>query len=418
VRVLVIEDNSAHARIVERWLDTPEHQLTQVSTLESALEALRSTPQDVALLDLSLPDSDGLSSLSKLLEHHHDLPVIVLTAFDDGVLASQAMQAGAQDYLLKGQVDGSGLRRALTHAIERQRSLIKSRRLGRLLQAVRNVSRLIKRADRAPELLDLACGELLAAQAYRAAWVLQPSGTLHYAGSREVPAKLEVQPDCSVLAQRPGEPVQVCPDDTCTSCPLRSLDPHTMLVTALTHRGHDYGTLCVEVDRSVPISSDELEGLTDCANELAAGLHGLRREARRRSAEVALSHSEQRFARSFASSRVGMALVAEDGELLDVNDALCEMLGYQRDALMRCTFAEVTHPDDVATSEAGLRRAALGRPRRVLHGEALPAPRGRAALGHPQRRRRARRRRQAAALGRAGARHHAAQARRRGLGHQ
>lgn len=77
---------------------------------------------DVVLLDLSLPDSRGLDSLIALKPFAAALPIVVLTGFDDETLATGAMQLGAQDYLVKGQVTGSLLVRSIRYAIERQRA--------------------------------------------------------------------------------------------------------------------------------------------------------------------------------------------------------------------------------------------------------------------------------------------------------
>src|SRR3954451_13522910 len=87
-------------------------------------EALRTnlTEIDCVLLDLDLPDAQGLSALHRLKTDRADLAVLVLTGLDDERRGTEAVSAGAQDYLVKGQIDGAGLARAVRYAVERRRA--------------------------------------------------------------------------------------------------------------------------------------------------------------------------------------------------------------------------------------------------------------------------------------------------------
>src|SRR5690606_20463503 len=90
-------------------------------TLSAAHQALQSSPFDIVLLDLSLPDSHGMNTVTHTLPVAGETPIVVLTGLDDEGVALQAVQAGAQDYLIKGSIDGQILRRALHYALERKR---------------------------------------------------------------------------------------------------------------------------------------------------------------------------------------------------------------------------------------------------------------------------------------------------------
>jgi len=76
----------------------------------------------VILLDLGLPDSQGLDTLARTYDQVRDVPIVLLTGLDDKTLAMQAMRAGAQDYLVKGQIDGNLLARTIRYAIERKQA--------------------------------------------------------------------------------------------------------------------------------------------------------------------------------------------------------------------------------------------------------------------------------------------------------
>ena len=82
------------------------------TTLAGAFEELK-VPADVALLDLNLPDSRDLDTLRRLRTHSPDLPILIVTGMEDRQKAVQALSEGAQDYLVKGQVDGYLLERAI-----------------------------------------------------------------------------------------------------------------------------------------------------------------------------------------------------------------------------------------------------------------------------------------------------------------
>jgi diguanylate cyclase (GGDEF)-like protein len=122
--VLIIEDSPFIAHLLELTLRQSRQgpfQTQHADCLAVGLQMLAARSVDVVLLDLSLPDSDGLASLEALIAAVPALPIVVLTATDDDGLAIQAVQNGAQDYLVKGEVDAIWLGRAMRYAIERKR---------------------------------------------------------------------------------------------------------------------------------------------------------------------------------------------------------------------------------------------------------------------------------------------------------
>jgi len=126
IRVLLVEDNPGDARLfTELVRDTGAGQwkLVQVDRLSAALERLQREPFDVMLLDLSLPDADGLETLIRAHTQAPKIPIVVLTGHDDEALAVRAVRAGAQDYLVKGRIDGDALVRSIRYASERGRAV-------------------------------------------------------------------------------------------------------------------------------------------------------------------------------------------------------------------------------------------------------------------------------------------------------
>jgi serine phosphatase RsbU (regulator of sigma subunit) len=128
--VVLVEDDAGDAFLVAEMLTdvAPDVTLTSFRTLQAALDDWPSDAE-CALLDLGLPDAVGLTALEKLLGHVPDVPVVVLTGRIDDGIGPEALAAGAQDFLVKGQVDGPGLERSLRYAIERGRALTFQREL-------------------------------------------------------------------------------------------------------------------------------------------------------------------------------------------------------------------------------------------------------------------------------------------------
>ena len=125
IRVLLIEDNPGDALLIEEALHdvpTPAFGLDHVDRLSLGLERLARGDIDVILLDLSLPDSHGLDTLTRTCAHAPTIPVIVLTGLDDNVLEVRAVQSGAQDFLSKNALNGHLLARAIRYAIERKQA--------------------------------------------------------------------------------------------------------------------------------------------------------------------------------------------------------------------------------------------------------------------------------------------------------
>jgi ActR/RegA family two-component response regulator len=121
--VLLVEDNDGDAKLIERKLRKVEtsFEVKRVEWLASALQVVATRPPDVALLDLSLPDSQGLDTVVEFVKQAPAIPVVVMTGYDDMKTAMNAVRLGAQDYLIKGQLHDRHLERTLMIAIERHR---------------------------------------------------------------------------------------------------------------------------------------------------------------------------------------------------------------------------------------------------------------------------------------------------------
>jgi signal transduction histidine kinase len=135
-RALLIEDNPDDACLLEEALNEAKDasiELVHVEQLNDAAKLLKEKAFDVILLDLSLPDSRGIETVLRMQSEAPAVPIIVLTGLDDDNVALQAVRAGAQDYLVKGEINARSLVRAIRYASERKKSYEELSRLAQEL---------------------------------------------------------------------------------------------------------------------------------------------------------------------------------------------------------------------------------------------------------------------------------------------
>ena len=124
ITILLIEDNPGDIRLIDEILKEVNDfnfKLHFSKELKKGFEEIEKNEIDVILLDLSLPDSIGINTIIQTRDRVKNLPIVVLTGINDESIARKAVQAGAQEYLIKGTITGNGLVRAIIHAIDRQK---------------------------------------------------------------------------------------------------------------------------------------------------------------------------------------------------------------------------------------------------------------------------------------------------------
>lgn len=122
INILLVEDNPADARLLNVYLKasfSAEFSLSTTAYLSKAIALLNEPLFDIIILDLTLPDSSGLDTFKNMYKCSPDIPIIVLTGFEDESIGINAVKLGAQDFLVKGKVNGAELSRAINYSIER-----------------------------------------------------------------------------------------------------------------------------------------------------------------------------------------------------------------------------------------------------------------------------------------------------------
>jgi PAS domain S-box-containing protein len=163
LRVLAVEDNAGDARLLYEMFEEAAprgFELTCVERLSQALPCLERQEYDLVLLDLGLPDGQGLDTFDTVNEQSRQVPIVVLTGTDDKELALEAVRRGAQDYLVKGHFDGDLVVRAASYAVERKQAEIRTQHLLQEATLFSEIAMLMASARDTSEALEEACARL------------------------------------------------------------------------------------------------------------------------------------------------------------------------------------------------------------------------------------------------------------------
>lgn len=145
-RILIVEDDKKFARLLSKQLEKNNYTVSICGSLSVFLENLVKEEIDLVLLDLGLPDSSALETYERVSEVATDIPIVVLTGLDDEEIAVGAVKKGAQDYLVKGEVDNRTILRSLDYAIERSKLLDRLKKLQELVLQSERIKVLVETA--------------------------------------------------------------------------------------------------------------------------------------------------------------------------------------------------------------------------------------------------------------------------------
>jgi len=310
LRVLIVEDNPGDARLLQEVLRESrsfQPEWLHVTRLADGLAAMRETPLDLVLLDLSLPDARGIEAVVRTHAAAPHLPIVILTGLDDEVTARAAIGEGAQDYLVKGQLDHHLLARAILYAVERSRAEESARRLileqaaRQQAEAAEQVSRLLAEASRVLA-SSLECEQTLGGVARLAVPALgdfclidlvDDVGSIRrIAAAHAGPADgadeelareaLRIAPsgdgsDPIAAALRSGEPVLLAGDSPAIppGGALGRIEPHALIVVPLVASARTLGAMSF-VSRTRSYHAEDLAFATDLAGRAALAVDNAR----------------------------------------------------------------------------------------------------------------------------------------------
>jgi PAS domain S-box-containing protein len=361
ISLLLLEDNEADAYQLIEMLEDADEQLWQIvhaKRLKEALAHLNQTQFDIALLDLSLPDSRGVATIAGVHAAVPDLPIVVLTGLDDQQISLQTLAQGAQDYLVKGEITAEVLMRVIRYAIERGRIL-------RQLQAE------VAERQRSEQTLRLIVEGTVAvtgeaffkalvrsmAEALNVRYALisgcidnPPTRVCTYAFWQDKDFGENVEYD---LYGTPCEQVFDGQGCQCYSEGIQVLFPEDVGLVDLQAEsyagiplfgsgGQVLGHLAVMDDKVLGNESRNTAILEIFAARAAA-------EIERQQVEEALRLSQEKFAKAFRASPSAITLsTLKDGRYLEVNESCQHLLGYRPEEMIGVSALDLgiwVHPE-------------------------------------------------------------------------
>lgn len=371
LHLLLVEDSEHDALLLHQLQRGGFDVDSQRVETETQLRlALQERPWDLVIGDYHLRDFSGLAALAVVKAHDPDLPFLLISGARGEEFAVEAMQAGAGDYLIKGQLA------RLAPAVERELQARQQRQARRQADAAldsRN-RRLRLLAQLAERLLAAAAPVDAATAAYRMIaeeldlhayfnFLLEADGDLRldsWAGIPDQAARLITrlkvgEAVCGRVAES-GEPWHVTEVQS-------SADPRFKLIRRYGLRAYYcsplqvgerlLGTLSFGTRSRDRFSDGEIEFIRTVVRYVALADERLR-------AEKALRESEERFRAFFENAAVGAMEMGLDGRFLQVNERFCRLIGYTREALLKVTPHDLAHPADRPRQEEGFRQLLAG----------------------------------------------------------
>ena len=326
-KLLIVEDNPGDLRLIIEMLHDSGSGIVAESfdTLAAAVDRLAVADVDVALLDLGLPDSQGLETFTRLCDAAPDVAIIVFTGNSDVDLAVRAVKEGAQDFLVKDRVNGELLTRSIAYAIERKHSeqeLAESESRYRALAESSPLAVFVNRNETDNDevvLVNRACVRLFGASSPEGLIGRSAMDLFHPDSQARVRERI----------REAGETVPL------VEVRIVRLDGTAVDVEVTASPLLDQGVAAIQV---------VLRDITE-----------------RNKAEADRLHAEKFFRDTFEHADVGIAHVGSaDGTWLRVNQCMCDLLGYTREELLATTFAAITHPADVDENVKHLHRMLAG----------------------------------------------------------
>ncbi|HIJ89496.1 MAG: diguanylate cyclase [Desulfobulbaceae bacterium] len=294
IKVLLIEDDPDDVFLIRDMIESVCgllycFELAHANRLSAGLEYIREQQVDVVLSDLGLPDSQGLETVTALLQNAPNTPIVVLTGLADEGIGMEAVTRGAQDYLIKGEVEREILVRAMTYAIQRKKEQEELRRknadLAILYQVSQTINQSLNLDETLAEVLEaITCIEMLSLEKRGALFLLKDEQLVlaHEVGHGQevVPRFLDDHRTCGFdtclcgLAARSGEIVVSLNSETDKRHTLQypEIPAHGHIVIPLKAKNRLAGVLCLYLPVNTEVEKDKMELLIALGNQIGIAI--------------------------------------------------------------------------------------------------------------------------------------------------
>lgn len=357
--VMLVEDSEVDRTVYRRYLQTDaeyEYSFIEVETGEEALEIYSQSQPDIVLLDYLLPDMNGLEYLAQWQQEYGDrlCPVVVLTGQGDENIAVHFIKLGAADYLVKSQITAEKLKLVVNKNIAAQQLHQTNDKL---------VAQLMSLNEQLRHSNQLYRQEIAKREKYKKIIANVPA--IIYA--KNVDLKTQQPKDLWLINQEFQKIFALAEVDVIGKTDRELFPPHIVAEFAVNDRFVIESKQPLTTEEEVHHGDDKLHTYLSFKFPLfdeygrVTSIVGIATDiTQQKQTQTQLLKSEIKFRNTFEQAAVGIAHVSLDGKWLQVNQKLCQIVGYTKEELLQKAFQDITHPDDLDTDLEYVRRMLAG----------------------------------------------------------
>jgi len=367
LKILLVEDNKGDAILINEYLcdeAISNYSIEEAESLNQAIELLKADRFDIILLDLNLPDSYGIDTLIEIIKYRNNAGVVLLTGMEDECMGMEAINRGAQDYLVKNKVNPELLIRTINYAVARNQDQLKLKHLQKVLRATRGINQLVTRVESTYELINESCKIFVGSEGYHTAWIILTSENEIIQKSQQGLSTNNFNkfctrffnnkfPNCIKQASKNlSYIVSQCSTNNCKSCPLlEDCEESSSFVKQLRYKNRLLGFMGVTIDNKYADNQDETNLFNEVTNDIAFSLSII--DERIEKEKLTQNYlQEQKKLQTLVNNLPGIAFRCKfdkNWTMEYLSEGCTDLLGYTQTELVnnkRLAFVQLIHPDD------------------------------------------------------------------------
>ncbi|MBN2664759.1 MAG: response regulator [Bacteroidales bacterium] len=380
LNILIIEDNTGDIILLQEYLNSNklgEFSIFIANTLSQAKNRIKENNLDVILLDLNLPDSNGLQTFIEIEKIANETAIIILTEIDNNEIAVDAVNMGAQDFILKSNISDCFLNKSIKYSYNRQQLQNKANHFSRINKAIRNVNQLIIKEENSNSLLEKVTKCLVDTNGYHFVWIyLFEEKKNYYISINKEYHDLAAKFTKSVIDKHftyclnktiKNNQLYVSSEEkeNCIICPfyIEKKKEKTFIKT-INYKKEQFGFIGVGLKEKYSIESAEQQMFREVVDDIAYALYSIKQKKQKEEYQQKLIEDEQHFCSllnnpvNYAIYRLKAGKTPLEASITHVSPSITDIAGIKKDDIYNFNswFYNI-HPNDldkiIAANEKG-----------------------------------------------------------------
>ncbi|MCL3781302.1 response regulator [Prolixibacteraceae bacterium JC049] len=375
ITILLVEDNEGDIILFEEYIATyRHHKLTIAKDLAKAKQQLQTNSFNVIMLDLNLPDSNGIQTVKSIISMETNAAIVIFTGLYDEELGQKAIKLGAQDFLVKNNLNPELLHKTINYAISRNKDRYKLNHLNKVLQATRKINQLITHTDDVQELINSACEMYVSSNVYYATWLIlldENSQIKQYAYSGITDERFNryriefnkgIHPKCLQYTSENNNFVSVLKDlENCDKCKLYdNCTNNVAFIYRLNYKGCHLGYFGAVNDVKYRHNKDEIDLFIEISGDISFSIYTINQSIEKQEIKSKyleeqrkLKESEERLNITIKGANIGIW----DWDIVEnkfiINEVCAQQLGYRLSEVSPLLnwLISLIHPEDKKGAE-------------------------------------------------------------------